>query len=490
LCAGVAFAPAFGQQADGRAGLTVTPSLSVTQTLTDHHLSGAGTPKSESITTISPGVRVSSRSGRVQGTLDYGLVGVLYGRDSKESSVQQRLATAGRAELIPNHLDLNASASIARQAISALGPQAVDGSLTEINQSEVRSYNVQPTLRGVWAGLVGVQASLTASGTDSDAQTSSSGSGANLTLTSVPAGARFGWSVTGQRQISDFEGGRETTTDRVIASLQYQPQPEWQMVLRGGAERADLASVEQRRYDNWGAELNWTPGPRTSVRTSFDRRAFGDAHNVAFEHRARRSVWRYVDSRSVADGSGQNSGARLSAYQLFFDLFASQEPDPARRDVLVRSFLERNNIAPETLIAGGFLGSAASVQRRQEVSFALNGVRSSVVAAAFLTDSRRIDTVSSADDDLADGPLRQRGLSVTVSHRITPRQSLNLLMSTQRSRSDGAARRSGLDSVALSWSTQLTERANLSLSLRHSEYDETTQPYTENALTAAFATRF
>jgi uncharacterized protein (PEP-CTERM system associated) len=485
----VAVAPVLGQEVSGRSGLTVTPTFSVTETITDNHRNGSEPGHSESITTISPGLRASSRSGRVQGAFDYGLVGVLYGRDSQENSIQHRLSSTGRAELIQNHLDLYASASIFRQPISAFGQQSANGGLTELNQSEVRTYSIQPVLRGVLAGVVGVQASLNASGTNSDAEINSASTGATLTMSSVSTGALFGWSLTGSRQISNFDGGRETTTDRVVASVLFRPQPELQLTLRGGPERTDLASVEQRQSSNWGAELTWIPSLRTRVMAGFDRRAFGNGHNIALEHRMRRSVWRYADSRSVSDGSGQTNGGSVRAYDLFFELFASLEPDPVLRDALVRSFLERNNIPLDAPIGGGFLSAAPTVQRRQELSLALSGLRTTFVAAAFLTDSRRADTVSTAADDLSNGALRQRGLSATVSHRLTPRQTLSLLASTQRSRSEGAAGRTGLDSLSVSWSTRLTERGNLSLSLRHSEYDETT-PYTENALTAAFSTRF
>lgn len=482
--------PVSAQDRTGRAGLTVSPTFSVTETLSDNHRSGSATTQSESITTVSPGLRLVSRSGRVQGSVDYGLTGVLYARGSQENSIQHRLAASGRAEILPGHLDLNAAASISRQSASALGPLAVDGTQTELNQTEVRSYSLQPVLRGVLAGRLQVQASLIAAGTDSDTTTDSTSTGASLTLSSVSSGAMFGWSLVGTRQNTGYDGGRDTTTDRVIASLLLRPQPDLRLAIRGGQERTDLASVEQRRYDNWGAGVNWTPGPRTRVAVDFDRRSFGDAHNILLEHRMRRSVWRYADSRSVTDGSAQTAGASVRAYDLFYQLFASQEPDPVLRDALVRNFLERNNIAADAPIGGGFLSAAQTVQRRQELSLALNGIRTAFVVSAFVTDSGRADKVSNATDDLSVGTLRQRGLSVTVSHRLTPSQNLSFLASSQRSRSDGSGGRNGLDSVAVSWSTRLTERANLSLSLRHSEYDDPTRPYTENALTAAFNTRF
>ena len=468
------------------AGTTFTPSLSITQTLSDSSRTGSG---AKGITTISPGLRMDSRSGRVQGFVNYALTGVLYTSDSSRNNLQNRLSASGRAELVPRHLDINASASISRQAISLFGSQSADNTLTDQNQTEVRTFSVTPVLRGVLGGVVGVQAAATASVSDSSRTASSTSTSASLNLSSVAA-TRFGWSLNATHQESDFRAGRKTTSDRVIGSLIVTPDPEWRLVVRGGQERTDIASVQPQRYDNYGAGVQWTPGPRTLVSLDADRRAFGNSHAFTLQQRMRRSVWRYSDSQDVTTGTGQTGAGGISAYDLFFELFASQEPDPALRDALVRSFLDRNGIPPDALIGGGFVSSAATLHRRQELSLALNGQRTTYVLRAFATRSERVDIVSNAPDDLAAGPVRQRGLSVTVAHRLTPRDGLSLTATTQRSESDAIDRRNTLNSLTMGWNTRLGERSTFALNLRHSENDGGTDPYTENALTAAFATRF
>jgi len=482
--------------AQGVAGprLQVVPTLSFTQTLTDSYRSQGSavgdSRRGEAVTTISPGIRLSSRAGRVQGVFDYGLVGVLHARDSQANQIQHRLSASGRAEVVPNQLDLNASASISRQPTSAFGVQSADGSLTSQNQSEVRSLSLQPVFRGVLGGAVAVQAAGNASRTSGGSQVSSSSTGASLTLSPAAAGRVISWSLTGSRQVSDFDGGRQTTTDRAIGSIIVRPDVELQVTVRGGVERSDLSSLQSRQSENYGAGILWTPTPRTRVSVDGDKRQFGEAHQIALEHRFRRSVWRYTDSQSLNDGSTSN-GARVTAYALFFELFASQEPDPVARDALVRSFLERNGVSPDTLLGGGgFVTSAVSLQRRQELSFALNGVRSTLSLSVFQTTSERGDTQSGANDDLATGAVRQRGLSVTVTHRLTPSSSLNVNASAQRSAAVAGASRNNLDSFSVGWNTRLGRMSNLSLTYRHAEYDGITDPYTENAVTAAFSTRF
>lgn len=482
LSLALAAGPALAQQG----GTRITPTLSITQTLTDNSREGSG---AEGVTTISPGVSVSSRSGRVQGSVNYSLSGVLHTSDSGRNSLQNRLSASGQAELVPQHLDLSASASISRQAISLFGSQSADGTLTDQNQAELRSLSVTPRLRGVLAGVVGVQAAATASVSDSSETASSMSTSASLTLSSATAG-RLGWSLNATHERSDFSAGRETTTDRAIASLIFTPSNELRFTVRGGQERTDVQSLQPQRYDNYGAGLLWTPGPRTSLSADADERYFGRSHAFSLQHRLRRSVIRYTDSQDVTNNSGQTGAGGITAYDLFFQLFASQEPDPVARDALVRGFLESNGIPPDALVGGGFISSAATLQRRQELSLALNGRRTSVVLRAFATRSERADTLSGAPDDLSDGPVRQRGLSATVSHRLTPRDGLNLTASTQRSEADASGQRNTLSSLSMGWNTSLGARSSFALSLRHSESDSATDPYTENALTAAFATRF
>lgn len=500
LAAAVAAVGASGiaqaQQAVSAPRLEITPTVSVLQTVTDSYRSegsAAGSPRrGEAITSAGPGLRVVSRSGRVQGFFDYGFNGVLHARDSRANEIQHRLSASGRAEAVPNHLVLNASASISRVPTSAFGVQSVDSTLTSRNQSELRTLSLQPVLSGVLGGAVAVQASANASRNDGGSQLGSRSSGAQLTLSPALGGRLIGWSLTGSRQISDFDGGRETTIDRALASVIVRPDAELQFSVRGGVERSDLASLQSRQYDNYGAGLLWTPGARTRISLDADKRQFGQSHQISLEHRMRRAVWRYTDSNSINDGTSSNgTGQQVTAYALFFALFASQEPDLAKRDLLVRDFLQRNGISPDTPMGGGgFLTSAVSIQRRQELSLALTGVRSTFTAAVYQTSSERGDTLSGADDDLAAGPVRQRGLSVTVAHRLTPISGLSLGLASQRSRAQRTADHNDLDSVTLGWNTRLGRSSDLALTLRHARYDSDIDPYTENALTAAFSMRF
>lgn len=473
-------------------------TLGLQQLITDSYLPtdrpASDARRAEAVTTLTSGIRYVRRSGQFQGSLDYGLSGVIYARDGAASNIQHRLAAAGRGEIVPRHLDVNLEASISRQAISALGSPVVDGGATTRNQSEVQTLSLQPVLRGVFGGVVATQLSANASITRvPDTASTSRSRGASLVLSPAAAGRLLAWNLSASRQVSDYDGGRSTTYDQAVAALTARPDADLRVTVRAGVEGSDLGSAERQTDETFGASLEWTPSARTRVLVEGDKRQFGDAHNIAVEHRLHRSVLRYAQSRSLSDGraAGVNGGT-VTAYDLYFELFASQEPDPVARDLLVREFLQRNGIDPRAPLGGGggFLTNAASIQSRQELSLALNGIRGSIVVSGFRSRTERADALSGATDDLASGPVRQRGISVSVSHRLTPTSSLSASASTHRSRSEGTGQATGVDNVSMSWSTQFGKAGYLSITVRHAEYDEVGNAYSENALSAALSRRF
>ena len=472
-------------------GLVITPSVTVSETLIDSRRDRAGAKRSDAITTISPGVRIVSRAGRVQGTFDYSLAGVMYARDSDSNDVQHRLAASVVAEAIQDHLYVDMRGSVARQAISALGPQSADPTFASSNYSQVKTFTIAPVLRGTPGGVVDLSASMVLSTTDSGTSAisdSDSGSAA-LRIGSVRRGARLGWALDATRRIVDFERGRRTEEDRLIASVAYSVNPELRLDARVGVEDSNVASLTKTRTDTWGGGFFWTPTDRTRIAASGDRRAFGHSHAFEFQHRMRRLVWRLSDRQDVTSGADA-SGAAIPAYDLFFALYASQEPDPVRRAELVNSLLQRANLSPTELVNGGFLTGASALQRRQELSLAVEGVRTTFLVSAFNSSSRRAFALVAGLDDLDAGRLDQRGLTFSMAHKVTPNSSISLFASTQRAVSDGSGRSGRLNSITANWTERLGRRSDLTLGARHSEFDGTADVTSESALQASLRMTF
>ena len=465
--------------------MEVTTSLKLSETVSSRRNGVTGESTNEAVTTISPGVRATSRTGRLQGSVDYSLDGVLNSRDSSANAVRHRLAAAGVAEVVERHLYVDLTGSISRQPISTFGVLSADPLVTDKNTTDVRTFSVSPVLRGNVAGAVDVEARWHAAMTRSGATSASdsNSSVASVRMGSAAAAARTGWSLDLSRQVVDYDLGRRTEEDRAVVGVSFAASPELRLTARVGVEDGDLVSFQKERTDTFGAGLLWTPTVRTKLAIDLDRRSFGHSHGVSFEHRMRRSVWRFSDRQDLTNGASAQ-GATVPAFDLFFSLFQSQEPDPFLREQLVNSFLQRNNLDPRTLVNGGFLTSASALQRRQELSFAVEGVRTTFVVSGNLTSSRRAFGTVVGGDDLSAGGLRQRGLTVAVTHRLTPSSTLGLIAASQHSNSDTVGLFSRLNSITANWTDRIGRRTTMSLGVRHSSFDSGTDANRENALLA------
>ena len=101
--------------------LSITPELSVSQTLTDNARLSSSDRQADLITRISPTLHVRSNGGRIQGFVDYSLSGLIYAKSSASNTVQQSLNADVKAEAIENFAYLKASANISQQNISEIG---------------------------------------------------------------------------------------------------------------------------------------------------------------------------------------------------------------------------------------------------------------------------------------------------------------------------------------------------------------------------------
>jgi uncharacterized protein (PEP-CTERM system associated) len=199
----------------------------------------------------------------------------------------------------------------------------------------------------------------------------------------------------------------------------------------------------------------------------------------------RRAVVTYTDTNSDEERT-TGAGAPLSTYDLFFAQFASIEPDPALREVLVRNFLRAAGLDPDQQASAGFINNAVTVTRNQNLSLALQGQRNTLVLSAFATSSRRVDTLSQAQDDLSQvSRLNQQGASMSLSHRLTPTASVVMFVSAQRTPDQEDVQGNDLGELSLTWADRIGLRSSVSVTGRHTRATGAS-PYRENSLLARF----
>ncbi len=470
-------------------GLVIMPTLAVTETWTDNVGLSRTSPRSDLVTEIRPGISITSRRGALIGSLSYAAEGKVYARESWRNGVNHNLNSTGGLRLWDGRLGVDASAAASQQTISAYGTQSNDSRLDHDNQTQVFSYSLSPYLRGRLLGNVNYEARAFHNASENDSQSigNSRSVGASLGLNGG-AGA-LGWSLDGNRLIASSNDRPNSHIGSVIGALAYTVDVELQFRVRAGFDVDDMMTAESQRTTAWGYGATWAPGPRTSVRFDLDRRYFGRSHSFAASHRMVRTVWTVSDMRNLQLG-GSRGRAEISNYELYFILFASMEPDPVRREALVRSFLAANGLdAAERIVIGGFLTSGPTLQRRQNISMAYRGQRATFTVTAHRTRTTGAAAVSN-DGDLEGGEIRQSGLSVSLSHRLTSDASIVVTASQQRTEGNGLRSGNELRSLVATWSTRLGPSSSASLGVRHSDHSGDVSSYQETAITGTVRMRF
>ncbi len=421
--------------------LSIVPRVSMVQTFTDNVNLSAVDKQADQITEISPGIHINSSGGHLKGYFDYALRGIAYGQGSQPGAYQNALDTAGVLEAVDRTLYVDFGGAISQQSISAFAPQSSAGSYSNVNKTEVASYRVSPYLRGRLGGQGEYLVRLARAITQSDVSGASlvATSDALVSLDSNRLWGNLGVVADASRKGIDYSTGRYTETDLVNLGLSYAAFPQLRVVVKGGQEASNYASADKQSYATSDLLVNWTPSEHAQVSASWGNRSFGETHAFSLEHRTALTRIRFADSRDLSAVPGAVAGL---------------------------------GSAQGTLPSGvnNFLTSALSLQRRQDLSIALLGVRSTLEVIASQSDVSRLDTFSSAVDDLVRASLRQSGVIVNLERRLTAATTLRLSAQQQLTTGSANQQDSWLNQVSLSLSTQVGSQTTLGMGLRRTVY--------------------
>lgn len=487
LCATTA---AVAQSQDGEGGFKpewkVEPKLGLNVTVTDNlGLQTADSNKDRAlVTTLSPGVRIVKNGRNLRGSLDYTLNGLAYFKSDRGSQLQNSLTGQALAELIDNVLFVDVQAGISQQSASVFGQQFVDSKIGNLNRSEVYRLGVSPYLRGVVPGVADYE--LRANVVETNAKKSINGDSrsANLTMRLDGTTSRLlKWSTLASVQRFDYKAGRDNTMAQLTGTLHYKPHPDIELAAMAGAERSDFLATSKTTGATYGINGIWLPTVRTKVVADWQHHEYGNSHTLSFEHRMTRSAWRISDIESVVAGNGQGAAGINNNYDLLFLQLSSLEPDPVKRDLLVRGLLRAAGIDPDARTVSGFLAASPTLTRRREASFSLLGIRSTLTFIATHSRSRRLDAASELKDDLGESAfVMQRGVTVNASHRFTPDSSASMVVSALQSRGQLAGQSTDMYSVTANWTSRLGARTNAVLGARRTHFNSVNLPYRENAV--------
>ena len=479
----------------------IRPRVSLTETLTDNvNVNRSNNQKQgDLITEIAPGLHIEARTARLKAYFDYALRGQVYARESDYNQTQNALNTFGTLEAVNQWLFIDFSGAISQQAISAFGAQSPSNSTINNNYTETASYRVSPYIRGQLGGQVEYLLRYNLSTTQSDANLVSD---TNISewvgqLSGSTPFQALRWSIDANQQSTDYSRGRDTDAQRIRAMLTYTVLPQFRVSASGGQETNNYASLNQETNSTFGFGFDWTPTERTQVSAFKERRFFGDGHNFSLSHRFPRSSIRISDTKDVSVLPNQYTTTGLgTVYDLYYQIYSNIEPyasmDPAVKDAAVanavNTMLAQSGVSPNTQVTSSFLSARATVQRRQDLTLATFGARNSITVVLNRTESQSVLAAQASNDDFSQTTLvKQQGASVNFAHRLSELSNLNALVSRQESKGSSSVTGNGnlkttTTTYLVNASTKLGAKTTGSLSARRTEFDSTTNPYTENAL--------
>lgn len=475
-----------------RTGSWVEPRVTTGLTLTNNGPLAPVDPPSEQILEVTPGIRVVLNGPRAKGFLDYSLSALYHAQGTSGDNFRNALNADLTFEAVDNRLFLDASGIISDEVISAYGTQSFGR--VEGNRSETKSFRLSPYVRGMLGSMAEYELrySLETLQTDTIVRSDITAQDVSLALRSDISGRRFGWLVDAAVQDADYSLDRRTRSNLIQGGLLFAASPQLLLTLRAGRESNDIITPTRESYSTTGLNLDWRPSNRTRLQAGVERRYFGNGHNVSLEHRTGRTVWRFVDARDVADSPLDAETASLgSIYSLLDNLYASQEPDPVRRAQLVQAELLRLGLPANANGLQSVLASTATLDRAQQLSVALVGVRDVVTLALTRGSSRRLGTAANLGDDLDNGNvIRQKSWSLNYSHRLTPITTYNAGVSWQKYDGLVFGETNRLTSFALGMTTRISLRTSATLQLLRALYDRDGGAYRETAVSALITHRF
>lgn len=477
----------------------VEPSITGQETWTDNvNLQPSTNARSDLITEISPGLSIHGAGGRVRADLDYRLTGLLYARDSALNDTQNFLNASGVVEAVEKILFVEARAQIAQQTISAFGIQPASNASATANRTETRNFSVSPYSKGSlgqWAAY-DVRFQTAATRTKEETGTDSNVRRWDGRVASTTSLASFGWVLDYQNVRNDFRNGLDTKSTWARGTITYNIDPNLRVFARGGKETNNYF-VEDRSYTTHGLGLEWAPTERTQLSLENDKRFFGRGYRYAFRHRTPHTAWNFVATQDATTTTNQlTKNPTGTAFDRFFDLLASQVPDPVQRAEQVRQLLISTGIPPESIPQAGFLATSVFIEKRAEASVALLGVRNTMTLSLFRSESKPVSlNASAADDFVVASRIVQRGAGVDWNHKLSSLSSLATMLRWERNSGSGTstAEQTTLRSVSVALDTQLSPKTTGSIGLRHVRFDSeggSGSDYRENAVLASVVHRF
>jgi uncharacterized protein (PEP-CTERM system associated) len=482
--------PDIGQGSSGRAltqrGWEIKPSIGVDLTQTDNARLQNDGKQSDLIIRTSPGIRIQGQSARATAYIDMQVQQVDYVDTEGKDRIQRALNGMGTLEVLDNWLFLDLTGRIARQAVSAFGTPASGTDSINSNVIETTMYQASPYIQGRLFGETDYRVRL-----DNTWYSAKNGPMRDTTIQAVQASLTGGtglsmlsWGLSADAQQSTYSNNAQNETDSVRGNLAYMVNPQLRLTAIGGEESNDYIDFKQKTSSITGWGFDWAPTERTKLGWTQENRYFGQGHNFTLTHRTPQTTWRLSDSRDVMIRAPQSMSFSMGTY---FDMLNEQLkasiPDDVERTRYILALLQSMGIPPDSNVIGGFQSSRASINRAKEASVVWSGVRNVITFSAQSLDRTALGTGADLPDDDFNTSLtiRQKGVNLNWSHKLTPLSTLTLMGNKSKTSGDTSNLATDRTMYSLILTSKLGARTTASLGMRRTNVSGRID-YIENAI--------
>jgi uncharacterized protein (PEP-CTERM system associated) len=475
----------------------VTPSVTLRETWTDNATLSAQNSGSQWVTELSPALRISNRTPRLQTSVDYRLSALEYTgeRPNGADRVTQQLSAAMQSSVVPDLLYLDADYNIALQPISAFGPQAANN-YTANNRQEVRSWRINPTLMRELGSFAVARMSYTRDSVDAGSIGLVGSEGHTITA-SVNSGSRFQkvtWGLQASSQTVDTAALPETRSQVFTANVGYALSRTLRLRLSGGYDKFTYDALsEESAGANWFTGFNWAPSARTNVDVSVGRRYYGNSYSLKALHRSRHTTWNLSYSDDVTSTRSQFLiPSTVDTAALLDQMFMANFPDPVQRAMVVQAYLQATGLPPSLPNSVNYFSNRYMLQRQFSASVAMRASRSTAVLSAYknrreaLTQGRADSTLLGSNNFSLNDNVNQSGANASLNYQLGARTQLTLSSSFMQAESLTLDLHSRSRTVAFSASHRFGRSTTGSLNVRRTNGTAglNPAPYTENSVSA------
>lgn len=423
----------------------ISESVSLNEVYTDNiNLDGTG-KKSKFITQLSPSLSLTGKGSGASVTLT---ASARYDTGGNSGgSITPNVSGKANAELMPDHLFLDADVSVSQNAIDPYGDIGIDNVSNTGNVTTTIKYALSPYYKNRIRGVGDLEARYRYVNT-SHSESGASGGGSHEITASLSSGtelSRLNWGANGSYKKNSSSGTSGQDLRSADVTLGYRFNRKWSVDSSIGREWNDFDSTRSSTGGNrWTLNTTWTPNSRTSLRIGYGNRFFGSTPSLDLSYKSRRSTITAGYSKIVTDANSQ-----LDALAI--------------------------DTASGRIFPIAILIDDVFVDERFAGSWSLQGKRTTLTLSG--SQSKQVYQNSPQQSELTTLGL---GLTRTISGRVSANASLNWYQQ-DRSSSDSAETWQG--TVGLSVKLGRKTSMNLSYTYNKRDDEQPANSYEENRAT-------